>query len=135
MGGEGPPFGQRIKLGADSMPSYCEVALPVPLDHTFTYGVRLGQEPQRGARVIAPFRNEKLIGVVTGVDVAAPPPEMEVRYLEAVLDEEPLLGAHLLDVAAGGGGKADGVLPADGPGAGCAGKDGGAGTAEGKRSS
>jgi len=99
MGGEGPPFGQRIKLGADSMPSYCEVALPVPLDHTFTYGVRLGQEPQRGARVIAPFRNEKLIGVVTGVDVAAPPPEMEVRYLEAVLDEEPLLGAHLLELA------------------------------------
>jgi len=44
------------------MPAYCEVALPVPLDHTFTYGVRPGQSPQRGARVIVPFRNEKLIG-------------------------------------------------------------------------
>ena len=40
------------------MPAYCEVALPVPLDHTFTYGVRQGQSPQCGARVIVPFRNE-----------------------------------------------------------------------------
>ncbi len=80
------------------MPAYCEVALPVPLDHTFTYGVRLGQEPRRGARVIAPFRNEKLIGVVTAVDVK-PPEEIEVKYLEAVLDEEPLLSDHLLELA------------------------------------
>ena len=59
----------------------------------------LGQQPQRGARVIAPFRNEKLIGVVTAVDVAAPPADVEVRYLEAVLDEEPLLSDHLLELA------------------------------------
>ena len=45
------------------MPPFCEVALPVPLDRTFTYAVREGQLPVRGARVIAPFRNEKLIGV------------------------------------------------------------------------
>ena len=55
------------------MPPYCEVALPVPLDQTFTYGIRQGQSPQRGARVIAPFRNEKLIGVVTAVGREAPP--------------------------------------------------------------
>jgi primosomal protein N' (replication factor Y) len=80
------------------MAEYCEVALPVPLDHTFTYGVREGQEPQRGARVIAPFRNEKLVGVVTALKAKAPP-EVEVRYLEAVLDEEPLLSEHLLELA------------------------------------
>ncbi len=80
------------------MPAYCEVALPVPLDHTFTYGVRLGQEPLRGARVIAPFRNEKLIGVVTAID-AKPPVDVEVKYLEAVLDDEPLLSDHLLELA------------------------------------
>jgi hypothetical protein len=33
------------------MPAYCEVALPVPLDRTFTYGVRVGQLPRRGARI------------------------------------------------------------------------------------
>jgi primosomal protein N' (replication factor Y) (superfamily II helicase) len=80
------------------MPAYCEVALPVPLDHTFTYGVKLGQQPQRGARVIVPFRNEKLIGVVTAID-AKPPVDVEVKYLEAVLDEEPLLSDHLLALA------------------------------------
>jgi primosomal protein N' (replication factor Y) len=80
------------------MPAYCEVALPVPLDHTFTYGVRPGQQPQRGARVIAPFRNEKLIGVVTALN-AKPPADVEVKYLEAVLDEEPLLSDHLLELA------------------------------------
>ncbi len=81
------------------MSAYCEIALPVPLDHTFTYGVRLGQQPKRGSRVIAPFRNEKLIGVVTAVDAAAPPADVEIRYLEAVLDEEPLLSDHLLELA------------------------------------
>ena len=80
------------------MPAFCEVALPVPLDHTFTYGVRVGQSPQRGARAIVPFRNEKLIGVVTALDAKAPT-DVEVRYLEAVLDAEPLLSPHLLELA------------------------------------
>jgi primosomal protein N' (replication factor Y) len=80
------------------MPAYCEVALPVPLDRTFTYAIREGQLPQRGARVIAPFRNEKLIGVVTGLNTLAPP-DFEIRYLEAVLDEQPLLSDQLLTLA------------------------------------
>jgi primosomal protein N' (replication factor Y) len=80
------------------MPAYCEVALPVPLDRTFTYAVREGQRPRRGARVIVPFRSEKLIGVVTSLSERAPQ-EYEVRSLEAVLDEDsedPLLSDHLL---------------------------------------
>ncbi len=79
------------------MPDYCEVALPVPLDRTFTYAVRDGQAPLRGARVIAPFRSEKLIGVVTALSAEAPA-DFEARYLEAVLDEAPLLGEHLLEL-------------------------------------
>jgi primosomal protein N' (replication factor Y) len=103
------------------MPETCEVALPVPLDRTFTYALRGGQRPVRGSRVIAPFRNEKLIGIVvsarsgaSGVGPAEGDSEAraggsegpavksadyEVRYLEAVLDEEdgePLLGEALL---------------------------------------
>ncbi len=80
------------------MPAYCEVALPVPLDRVFTYAVREGQLPQRGARVVVPFRNEKLIGVVTGLNDKAPA-EFEMRYLEAVLDDEPLLSDSLLALA------------------------------------
>ena len=80
------------------MPPFCEVALPVPLDRTFTYAVSADQFPQRGARVIAPFRNEKLIGVVTALSDTAPA-EFEARYLEAVLDDEPLLSENLLKLA------------------------------------
>jgi primosomal protein N' (replication factor Y) len=80
------------------MPVYCEVALPVPIDRVFTYAVRESQLPHRGARVIAPFRNEKLIGVVTALHAKAPA-DFQVRYLEAVLDEEPLLSDRLLELA------------------------------------
>src|ERR1035437_10072447 len=80
------------------MSAYCEVALPVPLDRLFTYAVREGQLPQRGARVIVPFRKEKLIGVVTGLNVTAPA-EFEMRFIEAVLDDEPLLSDNLLALA------------------------------------
>ena len=85
------------------MPLYCEVALPVPLDRTFTYAVPDGQCPQRGSRVIAPFRNEKLIGIVMSVG-STPPATFEARPIEAVLDqklegdpgEAPVLGEGLL---------------------------------------
>src|ERR1035437_11193565 len=80
------------------MPAYCEVALPVPLDHTFTYAVRDEQAPMRGARVIVPFNNEKLIGVVTAINSNAPT-DFKVRFLEAVLDDEPLLSDALLTLA------------------------------------
>jgi primosomal protein N' (replication factor Y) (superfamily II helicase) len=80
------------------MTRYCEVALPVPLDRAFTYVAREGQEPQRGARVIVPFRNEKLIGVVTALEDEAPR-DFEAKPIEAILDEEPLLEEHLLHLA------------------------------------
>jgi primosomal protein N' (replication factor Y) (superfamily II helicase) len=87
------------------MPLYCEVALPVPLDRTFTYAIRNGQHPQRGSRVIVPFRNEKLIGIVMSTgDI--PPENFEARALEAVIDQsadgetgEPLLSEGLLSLA------------------------------------
>jgi primosomal protein N' (replication factor Y) (superfamily II helicase) len=80
------------------MPECCEVALPVPLDRVFTYAVAEGQHPQRGARVVAPFRNESLIGVVTAVRVPTPA-DFEVRSLDRILDDEPLLSEQLLTLA------------------------------------
>jgi primosomal protein N' (replication factor Y) len=81
------------------MALYCEVALPVPLDRSFTYALRLDTHVERGVRVIAPFRNEKLIGVVTAVEGVEPPAGVEVRPLEAVLDDAPLLSEQLLSLA------------------------------------
>jgi len=80
------------------MSLYCEVALPVPLDRTFTYAIGADQLPVRGARVIAPFRNEKLIGIITVVDAMAPT-DFAARELDAVLDDEPILSDHLLELA------------------------------------
>ncbi|HLY42665.1 MAG TPA: primosomal protein N' [Terracidiphilus sp.] len=81
-----------------TMPVYCEVALPVPLDRTFTYALPDGLQPARGARVVVPFRNEKMIGVVTGLS-ETPPTDFEARAIEALLDDEPLLSDHLLALA------------------------------------
>ena len=80
------------------MASYCEVALPVPLDRTFTYLLPEGAALQHGMRVIVPFRQEKLIGVVTALH-SGPAPEYEVRPIESILDEEPLLSERLLELA------------------------------------
>ncbi len=88
----------------DYYPAYCEVALPVPLDRTFTYAVQAGQVPVRGSRVIVPFRNEKLIGIVMSVG-GEPAADYEIRSLEAVLDSDqdegdgPLLSEELLKLA------------------------------------
>ena len=84
------------------MPTYCEVALPVPLDRTFTYALVSALDPafvpQRGSRVIVPFRNEKLVGVVTEIH-NRPPEDFEAKPIESVLDEDPLLSAHLIELA------------------------------------
>lgn len=80
------------------MSLYCEIALPVPLERTFTYAAPTGVHPKRGARVIVPFRNEKLIGVVTAVSTVAPV-DFESRLIELLLDEDPLLDESLLKLA------------------------------------
>ena len=48
------------------MAGYCEVALPVPLRRTFTYAVpdALDDMLVPGARVVVPFRNRAMVGVV-----------------------------------------------------------------------
>jgi primosomal protein N' (replication factor Y) (superfamily II helicase) len=83
------------------MPEFCEVALPVPLDRTFTYSLGEGQRLVRGSRVIVPFRNEKLIGIVMSVGAKPADADYEIRPLEAVLDEDdgPLLSEDLLVLA------------------------------------
>ena len=48
------------------MPQFCDVAVPVPLDATFTYRIpENSPEPCVGGRVIVPFREKRLCGIVT----------------------------------------------------------------------
>src|SRR5262245_62562332 len=75
------------------MPDFCDVALPVPLDMAFTY--RIGpQAPLIGARVLVPFRNDRLAGVVTSLHDREP--SMKAKSLLQVLDPEPVLDPTLM---------------------------------------
>jgi len=78
------------------VPAFCDVALPVPLDRAFTYA--LGEAtPPIGARVLVPFRNEKMTGIVLRVhDV---PPPVEAKPILNILDEESIFSPQLLELA------------------------------------
>src|SRR5690349_12399647 len=78
------------------MSSFCDVALPVPLEMTFTYRVN-GLTPVVGGRVLVPFRTSRLPGVVTALHDR--PPSMEAKTVHAVLDAEPLIDAALMQLA------------------------------------
>ena len=54
------------------MPEFCDVALPVPLDTAFTYRLPDGMQPVVGGRVLVPFRQQRLSGVVTALHDRAP---------------------------------------------------------------
>ena len=77
------------------MSAFCDVAVPVPLDRLFTYAVGEAT-PAVGARVLVPFRNEKLAGIVLHLHDEAPP--VEARPLLAVLDAEAVLSPQLLSL-------------------------------------
>jgi len=81
------------------MPAYCDVALPVPLDRTFTYAVN-GTVPSVGARVLVPFSGQRLMGVVVRVHDDPPADEIEVKPVQQVLDDAPLLSDELMRLAA-----------------------------------
>src|SRR5271168_470055 len=85
------------------MPSFCDVALPVPLDRVFTYSMNGAEaSPTVGCRVIVPFRNEKLTGIVTRLHDDPPSEQdrqIEAKPIVAVLDAQPLLSADLMELA------------------------------------
>jgi primosomal protein N' (replication factor Y) (superfamily II helicase) len=84
------------------MPTFCDVALPVPLDIVFTYAIPLGMEPVVGGRVLVPFRQQRMSGVVVELHDRVPPvktkPVIEALDLTPVLDEQLLkLGRWIAD--------------------------------------
>ncbi|ABF42774.1 replication restart DNA helicase PriA [Candidatus Koribacter versatilis Ellin345] len=77
------------------MARFCDVALPVPLDQSFTYRFE-GAEPAVGVRVVVPFRQQKLSGIVVAVHDS--PPSVEAKLILRVLDTEPVLNEQLLEL-------------------------------------
>ena len=79
--------------------SFCNVALPVPLRTTFTYVVpeAMRGTVQPGSRVLVPFRNKSLVGVV--VEFADSAPEgAKVREVARALDFLPALTPKLIEL-------------------------------------
>ncbi|HET9783760.1 MAG TPA: DEAD/DEAH box helicase, partial [Terriglobales bacterium] len=80
---------------------FVDVVLPVPLDGAFTYTLpETWPAPAVGARVLAPWGRRKLVGVAVGTCDDLPPglkPE-QARPLEAVLDEQPIVAAPVLEM-------------------------------------
>jgi len=86
------------------MPLFCDVALAVPLDMVFTYAIPPGMEPVVGGRVLVPFRQQRLSGIV--VELHDRPPQVvtsqnnasQVRIKKVIeaLDLSPVLDEHLL---------------------------------------
>ena len=78
------------------MPLYCDVALPVPLDQTFTYELveTLRHRVRPGARVLAPFGPRKLTGIV--VRCHDEKPQQTARQILRLVDEDPALSEELL---------------------------------------
>ena len=77
-----------------------DVILPLPLDQAYTYRVpeALSGAALVGARVLVPFRNRRLTGVIVG---EGPPPEtldFEVKAVLDVLDDVPVCTDELLDL-------------------------------------
>ena len=76
------------------MPDFCDVALPVPLDTAFTYAIADGMQPVIGGRVLVPFRQQRLSGIV--VNLHDHKPKVQTKRLIEVLDPEPVLDPSLM---------------------------------------
>jgi primosomal protein N' (replication factor Y) (superfamily II helicase) len=79
------------------MPLFCDVALAVPLDMVFTYAIPPGMEPVVGGRVLVPFRQQRMSGIV--VELHDRPPQVKTQQIKKVieaLDLTPVLDEQLL---------------------------------------
>jgi len=68
--------------------------LPVPLDTAFSYRVPDGMEPAVGGRVLVPFRQQRMSGIV--VDLHDRKPAVQTKNVVSVLDPAPVLDTQLM---------------------------------------
>src|SRR4051794_2353284 len=90
----GPLSTPALIYPSNSMPEFCDVALPVPLDMVFTYRVTEGLTPVVGGRVLVPFRQQRMSGVV--VELHDRKPSVTTKNVISVLDPAPVLDDLLL---------------------------------------
>jgi primosomal protein N' (replication factor Y) (superfamily II helicase) len=87
---------RMLRCTPEPMPEFCDVALPVPLDLAFTYRIPSGMQPVTGGRVLVPFRQQRMSGVVTALHDRAP--KVQAKNIFSVLDVAPVLDEQLLQL-------------------------------------
>ncbi|OGP33732.1 MAG: primosomal protein N' [Deltaproteobacteria bacterium GWC2_65_14] len=72
---------------------FVEVAVPLPIDHPFTYRVPAGGEARAkvGVRALVPFGARRVTGLVTALSDGASLGEREAKEVLDFLDEEPYI--------------------------------------------
>ena len=76
------------------MSDFCDVAVPVPLDMVFTYRVPEGMTPVIGGRVLVPFRQQRMMGIV--VELHDRKPSVTTKNVLSVVDLTRALDDQLL---------------------------------------
>jgi primosomal protein N' (replication factor Y) (superfamily II helicase) len=77
-------------------PVFADIALPVPIDHAFTYSVpaELAQQAKIGSRVLVPFGKKSLSGVIVGRPSSSS--VANVKPIRDVLDSVPTFSEDML---------------------------------------
>src|SRR3990170_2493544 len=80
--------------------AYCDVAVQVPLHETFTYRIppALAGQVCVGVRVVVPFRQRKVVGLVRAL-TSEPRHADGLKEILEVVDSEPLLPPALEELA------------------------------------
>lgn len=74
---------------------FVDVALPIPVDHPFTYSVSDDENLEPGQRVLVSVGKRQLIGIVVGQALQLP--DGQCKPVAQILDKEPLLSKTYLD--------------------------------------
>jgi len=81
---------------------FIQVALNVPLMNTFDYQIPFDVVPesiQTGMRVEVPFRNQKKVGIILGVDTKTLCPANKIKVASQIIDERAILDQQFLKLA------------------------------------
>jgi primosomal protein N' (replication factor Y) len=100
-----PPIKRRFRqpctagrsLSFQPMPEFCDVAVPVPLDMAFTYRIPADAAPVIGGRVLVPFRQRRMTGIV--LELHDRKPAVTTKAIIRALDPSPILDESLIRLA------------------------------------
>ena len=86
----------------DSISLYASIALPVPINTSFTYSVpsEFSGSLEVGRRALVPFGKRILTGFIIGIpDNPGDVPPSKLKHIVDIIDDEPVFNSHILQLA------------------------------------